>query len=123
MYRYVVLLTVALGATACSGSADVDPATALPGTWNCDDEIRLVLKSNGRYEWHVKHDEDYTLWTEDSEVMKMTEEGHVLLGEWRLAGDTLELDMLGETDRYGLTFSSKTRLSMNGPERYSCSRS
>lgn len=122
MYRTLIIVALLAGAVACSGSADVDPSTALPGTWHCDDEITLILAADGRYEWHVKHDEDYSLYTESNDVMKMTDEGHVLLGQWRVDGDTLELDMLGETDRYSLSFSSRSRMRIDGPERYGCKR-
>lgn len=122
MSRLIVSLAVALGVTACSDSADVDSSTTLPGTWQCDDEITLILGSDGRYEWHVLHDDDYSLHTTDSDQMKMTEQGHVLLGQWRVSDDQLEFDMLGETDRFSLEFTSASQMRINGPENYTCDR-
>ena len=41
---------------------------------------------------------------------------------WRVDSTTLEMDMLGETDRYTLKFASKTSFKMSGPDSFSCQR-
>ncbi len=118
------LLPLAMGflAGACSGSADVDAQTALPGTWKCDDDIEIVLKPNGRYEWHVVYDDEYLVGVTDNDQLKVTDRGHVILGEWRTTGGRLEMDMLGETDSYALSFRSATAVRLSGPENYGCEK-
>ncbi len=116
------MLAMLLIVGGCSGSANVDPAQALPGTWNCDDGITLIFKSNGKYEWHVPHNDEYSLYAESNEFIRMTDDGHALLGSWRQNGDNLELDMMGETDRYSLNFQSDSKMRIHGPETFSCQR-
>lgn len=123
MIRFYVVTAIILSLTACSGSVEVDPASVIPGSWGCDDEIILTINPNGKYEWRVLPYDEVTLYTEGNEFLRMNEDGgHSILGKWRLDGDILELDMLGEADRFTLTFQSQTSFRMNGPESYSCIR-
>lgn len=122
MNKYTAMLATIFVIAGCSGSANVDSAQALPGSWNCDDGITLMLKANGKYEWHVPHDDEYSLYTESNEFIRMTDEGHALLGSWRISGDNLELDMMGETERYSLSFRSETSMRIDGPDALSCER-
>ncbi len=108
---------------SCSGSADVDAATVLPGSWECDDEIILTFKSNGTYEWRVPPSHEVTVYVESNENIRMNDDGgHSIFDKWRLSSDTLEIDMFGETDRFSLKFRSATAFRMTGPDTLSCSR-
>jgi hypothetical protein len=120
------LVVVACAAlAACTSDASVDPAATLPGTWKCDDEIVLTLETDGRYEWAVLPGGPLQVGfaTDESEHHRVEPDGsYSLLGRWRLSERTLELDMLGDTDRYQVAFSGHGSVSLKGPETYRCKR-
>ena len=120
MFKIVSVLLAAALAVACSKSASVDPAVDILGTWNCNDEIVVVLKADGNYEWKVPPGgAEFPLG--GNEFLRTNPDGsYVIFGKWRLSGGTLELHMLGEWDKYSLIFKSPSNLTMNGPESYSC---
>jgi len=120
MTKATGVLLAAVFAVACSKSANVNPPVDIIGTWGCSDEIIVVLKSDGNYEWQVPPGgAQFPLG--GNEFLRTNPDGsYAILGKWRLSGDTLELDMLGETDKYSLAFESPTELAMSGPERYTC---
>jgi hypothetical protein len=120
MIKTVSVLLAAALAVACSKSASVDPSVDILGTWNCSDEIVVVLKADGNYEWKVPPGgAQFPLG--GNEFLRTNRDGsYVILGKWRLSGETLELDMLGEWDKYSLAFRSPNAITMNGPETYSC---
>jgi len=122
MKKAFIPIALAVLMSACSGSADVDAQAALPGTWQCDDDVELVLNPNGSYEWHALYDDDFQISVADNEMIKVTDRGHVLLGKWRISGDRLELDMLGETENFALNFRSATAVRLSGPETYGCEK-
>jgi len=49
-------------------------------------------------------------------------DGHSIFDNWRLNANNLEMDMLGETDRYSLSFKSDSNFRMDGPDALSCRR-
>ncbi len=123
MLRLCSLPTLLFFSISCSGSAGVDAAAVLPGSWECDDEIILTFKPDGTYEWRVLPSDVLTLHVESNENLRMNDDGgHSILDTWRLSSNTLELDMLEETERFSLNFQSDTAFRMIGPETYSCSR-
>ena len=123
MSRLLTQLAVVWLVGACSNSVDIGPATALPGSWTCDDGIVVTFKDNGQYEWRVPPYDDIDYFIEDSDQVKMHEDGgHSIYDTWRVDSNTLEMDMLGETDRYKLRFASKTSFKMSGPDSFSCQR-
>ena len=81
----------------------------------------VSFDANRSYEWRVPLDDEATLYTESNDYIRMNADGgYSLLGKWRLNNDLLELDMLGETDRYRLDFSSETSFRIVGPDSFSC---
>jgi len=46
--------------------------------------------------------------------------GHSILDQWRVNDDVLEMDMLGETDRYKLEFRSDSEFQIAGPDTFTC---
>lgn len=123
MLRLYSLTGLVFFLVSCSGSADVNAAAVLPGSWECDDEIILTFKPNGTYEWRVPPSDEVTIYVESNENIRMNDDGgHSILDEWRLSSGMLEIDMLRETERFSLNFQSETAFRMIGPETYSCSR-
>ncbi len=121
MIRPYVLLGITLVLTSCSGSVDVDAAAALPGTWECDDGIVITYKANGKYEWRVPPDDRLTIHVENNDHIRMNDDGgHSIFDSWRLNANTLEMDMLGEADRYSLSYKSESSFRMDGPD--ACNR-
>ena len=121
--RRLAQLTLVLLLASCSTSVDVDAITALPGSWTCDDGIVVTFNDNGRYEWRVPPYDDIDYYIEDSDHIKMNDDGgHTIFDTWRVDSNTLHMDMLGETDRYTLTFKSETSFRMSGPDTFSCQR-
>jgi hypothetical protein len=122
----LILVAMCTALAACQSGVDVDPSATLPGAWQCDDGIVLTIQDSGRYEWRVPAGESAQVGfgTAESEHHRTESDGsYSLLGAWRLDGSKLELDMLGETDRYSVAFSSPTSVSLAGPETYTCTRS
>jgi len=114
---------IALILASCSSSVDVDAAAALPGTWECDDGIVITFKANGKYEWRVPPDDGSTIHVENNDHIRMNDDGgHSIFDSWRLNANTLEMDMLGEADRYSLSFKSESSFRMDGPDALSCRR-
>ena len=123
MIRLYSIIGISLILASCSGSVDVDPAAVLPGSWECDDGIVLTFKPNGKYEWRVPPDDQLTIHVESNEQIRMNDDGgHSILDSWRLDANTLEMDMLGEADRYSLSFQSESKFRMEGPDVFSCRR-
>ena len=123
MIRPYSLLGIILVLTSCSGSVDVDAAAVLPGAWECDDGIVITFKPNGKYEWRVPPDDHVTIHVEDNDHIRMNDDGgHSIFDDWRLSANNLEMDMLGETDRYSLSFMSESKFRMDGPDTLSCQR-
>ncbi len=123
MTRLYLLLGFMVLVSACSSSVDVDAATALPGSCACDDGIVVTFNTNGKYEWRVPPYDDIDYYFEGNDQIRMNDDGgHSILDTWRLNSDVLELDMLGETDRYSLRFRSETSFKMDGPDTFSCQR-
>lgn len=123
--RKVALYAVTSLLVACGGGGVSDPAAALPGVWACDDGIVLTIASAGRFEWRVPPGAgpQVGFGTESSDQHRVeTDGGYSLLGPWRFAGGTLELDMMGDTDRYQVSFSSSSSMTLAGPDQYSCNR-
>jgi hypothetical protein len=120
----VLSVVIALaGVSGCGGSADVDLATALPGSWRCDDGLVIDLQAPGHYEWRVPPGGPVHFPFGGNEHVRVNDDGsYALLGSWRLSGGTLELDMLGETERFNVSFGNRQSLRLRGPESYSCSR-
>lgn len=121
MNRRISLFGTVLILTSCSGSVDGDAVTALPGSWLCEDGIVVTFNTNGKYEWRVPPDDEMVLHVESNDQIRMNDDGgHSLLGNWRLNADTLEMDMLGETDRYEIDFRSSTKFRIVGPDTFTC---
>lgn len=107
--------------TSCSGPVDLDAAATLPGSWLCDDGIIITFNANGKYEWRIPSDGEVTLYVEGNEYIRMNDDGgYSILDEWTLNGDFLEMNMLGETDRYILDFISESKFRIVGPDTFSC---
>ena len=123
MIRPYALLGVTLVLASCSGSVDVDAAAVLPGKWECDDGIVITFKPNGKYEWRVPPDDGLILHVEDTDHIRMNDDGgYSIFGSWRLNANALEMDMLGEENRYSLSFRSESSFRMDGPDDLSCQR-
>lgn len=123
MTKQISLFGIILFLTSCSSSVDVDAATVLPGSWLCDDGIVITFNTNGRYEWKVPAYDDIEFYTESNDQIRMNDDGrHSIFDKWRLNSDSLELDMLGESDRYALKFKSKSEFRMVGPDTFVCKR-
>lgn len=125
MLKTYSIVALASLLVACSGCSPVDPAAALPGKWSCDDEIVLTIESSGKYEWLVPPGSgvQFPMGGNGNEHVRTNEDGsYALLGNWRLKGSSLELDMLGDTDRYSIQFNSATSMVMNSDETYSCTK-
>ena len=123
MIRPYTLLGIILVLASCSGSVDVDAAAVLPGAWECDDGIVITFKPNGKYEWRVPPDDQVTIHVEDNVHIRMNDDGgHSIFGDWRLSANNLEMDMLGEAERYSLSFKSESNFRMDGPDALSCQR-
>ena len=124
MLKELLIAGGALLLSACSKSVPVDAATALPGKWNCNGEIVILLNANNTYEWQVPAGGPVVFsQVGGNEHMRTNSDGsYALLGKWRLAGASLEMDMLGETDQYQLAFESAETMKLKGPETYSCTR-
>lgn len=123
MIRPFSLLGIMLFLTSCSNSVDVDGAKVLPGSWLCDDGIVVTFNTNGKYEWKVPAYDDLEFYVESNDQIRMNDDGgHSILDKWRLSSDTLEMDMLGESDRYTLEFRSESEFRMVGPDTFVCER-
>lgn len=123
MTRLCSLLGFIVLVSSCSRSVDVDAATALPGSWKCDDGIVVTFNTNGKYEWRVPPYDEIDYYIESNDHIRMNDDGgHSILDTWRLKSNVLEMDMLGETDRYTLRFMSETSFEMDGPDTFSCQR-
>ena len=108
-----------------SGTDAVDVASALPGSWKCDDGIGVALKAGGKYEWSVPAGARNVQFGEaSSEQHRQNPDGsYVLLGDWRFKDGSLELDMMGDTDRYAVTMSSASALALRGDDQsFSCTK-
>lgn len=123
MTKLYLFSGLALLLGACSNSVDVDAASALPGSWQCDDGIVATFDSNGRYEWRVPAYDDTKIFFESNEQVRMNDDGgYSILDKWRLDAGKLEMDMFGEADRYDLSFKSETNFRMVGTDTFSCER-
>ena len=122
MIKLALATLAILSIAACSSSVSIDPASAIPGSWKCNDEVVVTFNGNGNYEWLVPPGPGGAQFAAGSEEFVRTnpDGSYALLGKWGLAGQALELDMLGETDKYVLAFESATSLTMKGPEDYVC---
>jgi hypothetical protein len=119
MIKLTLATLTILSMAACSSSASVDPVSAIPGSWKCGDEVVVTFNPDGSYEWLVPPSD--AVIAGDAEFVRTNPDGsHALLGKWRLAGKSLELDMLGGTEKYELAFESATSFAMNGLDDYAC---
>lgn len=105
--------------TGCSKS-DVDARAVLPGTWACSDGIVMVLNQDGTHEWQVPPGSGNSILGDNAMVRNMPNGGYALLGKWRVADGTLEMDMIADTDKFKVTFLSSSKMELDGPESYSC---
>ena len=121
--RLYLIFASILFLASCSESIDVDPAAVLPGSWECDDGIVVTFSPDGKYEWRVPPDDQLALHVEDSDQIRMNDDGgHSIFDNWRVDANALELDMFGEADRYNLSFESKSKFRMDGPDDFTCRR-
>lgn len=123
MNRILLLCVATYLLTGCGGAAPVDTAKALPGNWACG-ELLIGFNSDGSYDWRVPPGGPvhFPLGGDNKHVKVHADGGYSLLGQWRLNGNALELDSMGETDRYQLEFSSNDAMRMKADDLTQCSR-